>query len=116
MDWNLSQEQRLKFLELMNSMGVRYVYFPSAIAEKLQGCGIPASVDESESGLVIESERISKVELGSGEPGIYGPMVLKAVIKINRLKLESDMTGSGFHFRHLLTQLAVHWGIDKNYI
>lgn len=31
-------------------------------------------------------------------------------------RITSDMTGSGFYMRDVLTQLAVKWGVNKNYL
>lgn len=115
MTWELSVEQRLKFSELLNSMGVRDVWLAHAIADRVSSCGIPCSLDESGTSLLIDTEIVESIQLGMGEPGIYAPHVLDAVIKVLGLNLQSELSGSGFRFRDLLTQLAMHWQIDKDY-
>jgi hypothetical protein len=115
MTWDLSHDQRVQFLELMNSMGTNSLYRLDAVARRVRDCGIPVSVDEAEAALVIDTVKIRCVDPEWGAPGIYAPSVLDALLKVYELEFASDMSGSGFRFRDLLTQLAMHWQIDKDY-
>jgi hypothetical protein len=113
---NIDSQQKYQVLELLNSMGVNTIYKPDAIAKRFNDIGIPVSVDANDSSLVIDGQKVTLIEPDWGSRGLYAPDILRAILRIQNLDFTSDMTGSGFYFRDLLTQLADFWNIDKSYI
>lgn len=116
MTLDLTIEQKNKFLELMNSMGAHSTYFMSAMVKRLKDCGIPAIEDLDNECLHIGNRKISLTTPEWGEPGIYPPNVLSAVIEHYGYQITSNMTGRGFSHKDTLQQLAKLWNIDKSYL
>ena len=116
MTWNLSQEQKEKFLDLMNAMGAHSTFYMPAMVKKLNCCGIPAIEDLNNNCMVVEDKKISLSIPEWGEPGIYPPSVLSVVIEHYGYKIITDMNGRGFAHNDRLQQLANLWGIDKDYL
>lgn len=116
MSWDLTIDQKEKFLELMNSMGAHSTYYMSSMVKKLINCGIPAVEDLENKCIHIGSQKISLTTPEWGEPGIYPPSVLSAVIKHYGYEITSNMSGRGMYHKDTLQQLANLWGIDKTYL
>lgn len=116
MTWDLSQKQKDKFLELMNSMGAHSTYYMSSMVKKLNSCGIPASEDLQNNCMIVGDKKISLTTPEWGEPGIYPPSVLSVVIEHYGYEITSNMIGRGFSHKDTLQQLANLWGMDKTYL
>ena len=116
MNWDLTLEQKNMFLELMNDMGAKSMFFLEVMAQKLSKCGIPATVDSKNNSLLIDGVVVHLTEPEWGKAGIYPPIVLSVVIDKFGYEITSDMSGAGFNFKDKLEQLASHWGLDKTYI
>jgi hypothetical protein len=113
MTWDLTIEQKEKFLELMNDMGAHSVFYLNDMTNRLSKCGIPVKVDSENDCLLIDAAKIHLAEPEWGKAGIYPPHVLSVVIENFGFNISSDMTGIGFRFKDRLEQLASHWGLDK---
>jgi hypothetical protein len=59
MNWDLTIDQKDKFLELMNSMGAHSTYYMSSMVKKLNSCGIPASEDLLNNCMIVGDKKIS---------------------------------------------------------
>ena len=118
MDWNLTLDQKDQFLELLNKLGSHSVYPIDHIKEKLTACGVPVKINEIDNRLLVGTVLIELTEPEWGEAGIYPMNVLRAAINDHGFKdgISSNMSGRGFYFRDLLGQLALKWGIEKNYL
>jgi hypothetical protein len=116
MTWDLTTEQKDKFLELMNKMGGQSTYFMSAMVKRLKGCGIPAIEDLENEYILICDKKVHLTTPEWGDPGIYPPSVLTVVIEHYGYKIITDMNGRGFAHNDRLQQLANLWGIDKDYL
>lgn len=116
MTWDLTIEQKDKFLELMYDMGAHSMFYLNAMTKKLSECGIPVKEDSENNCLLIDGVKVQLVEPEWGDAGIYPPHVLTVVIQHFGFDITSNMTGIGFHFKDRLEQLASHWGLDKNYL
>jgi hypothetical protein len=116
MNWDLTIDQKDKFLELMNSMGAHSTYYISSMVKKLNSCGIPASEDLLNNCMIVGDKKISLTTPEWGEPGIYPPSVLSVVIENYGYEITSDMNGRGFAHNNRLQQLANLWGMDKDYL
>ncbi len=113
-NWPLSR--KTDFLDLMNELGAHTIWKVPVVLEKLKKIGIDAIYDSSGE-LSVEGVRIKQVQGEWGTPGIYAPYILELIITQCNFSepIVSDMTGRGFYHRHILSQLADRWGIDKNY-
>ena len=115
MTWDLTIEQKDKFLELMHDMGAHSMFYLKDMTERLSECGIPVTEDNENNCLDIDGVKVHLEEPEWGDPGIYPPHVLSVVINHFRYVITSDMTGTGFRFNDRLQQLASRWGLDKTY-
>lgn len=113
MTWELTIEQKDRFLELMHGMGAHSVFYLEDMAKSLSECGIPITVDSEINCLIIDGVKVHLAEPEWGDAGIYPPHVLTVVIQHFGFDITSDMTGIGFRFNDRLEQLASHWGLDK---
>ena len=116
MTWDLTIEQKDKFLELMDYMGAHSMFYLNDMVKRLSDCGIPVGVNDENDCLLIDGVKVHLAEPEWGKAGIYPPDVLSVVIEHFGYEIKSNMTGIGFHFKDRLEQLASHWGIDKTYI
>ena len=116
MTWDLTTEQKGKFLELMNKMGGHSTYFMSAMVKRLKDCGIPAVEGIEKEYIFIGNKKIPLTTPEWGDPGIYPPSVLSVVIEHYGYEITTDMNGRGFAHNDRLQQLANLWGIDKDYL
>jgi len=116
MTWDLTTEQKDKFLELMNKMGGQSTYFMSAMVKRLRECNIPAVEDIANECIRIGDKKILLTTPEWGDPGIYPPSVLSVVIEHYGYKITTDMNGRGFAHKDRLQQLANLWGIEKDYL
>jgi len=116
MTWNLTIEQKVKFLELMNYMGAHSMFYLNDMVKILSDCGIPAAVGHENDCLLIGGVKVHLAEPEWGKAGIYPPHVLSIVIEHFGYEITSDMTGIGFHFKDRLEQLASCWGLNKIYM
>lgn len=116
MTWNMTLEQKDKFLELMNSMGANSMWFLDGIVEKLIEVGLPATIDTEHDCLLLGDVRVELTQPEWGEAGVYAPNVLSVVIEYYGYEINSNMNGKGFHFKDRLQQLASHWGLVKTYL
>ena len=116
MNWDLTIEQKDKFLELMNSMGANSMWFLDVIVEKFIEVGLPASIDTENNCLLLGDVRVELTQPEWGEAGVYAPNVLSVVIEHFGYEINSNMNGKGFHFKDRLQKLASHWGLDKTFI
>jgi hypothetical protein len=116
MSWNLTLEQKDRFLELMDSMGAHSMWFLDGIVEKLIEVGLPASIDTENNCLLLGGVRVELTQPKWGEAGIYAPNVLSLVIEHFGYEINSNMNGKGFHFKDRLQHLASHWGLEKTYL
>ena len=116
MNWDLTDKQKDKFLELMNSMGAHSTYYISPMVKKLKDCGLPVVEDFENKCIYIGNQKISLTTPEWGEPGIYPPSVLSAVIEHYGYQITSNMTGRGMYHKDTLQQLANLWGMDKTYL
>jgi hypothetical protein len=116
MTWDLTIEQKDKFLELMHDMGANSMFYLNDMTKRLSECGLPVTEDSENNCLLIDGVKVHLAEPEWGKAGIYPPHVLSVVIEHFGFEITSDMTGFGFHFKDRLQQLASHWGLDKNYL
>jgi hypothetical protein len=116
MTWDLTIEQKDKFLELMHAMGGHSIFYLNEMTKRLSDCGIPVTEDSDNDCILIDGVKVYLVEPEWGKAGIYPPHVLSVVIEHFGFDITSEMTGSGFHFKDRLEQLASQWGLDKNYL
>jgi len=116
MTWDLTLEQKDKFLELMSSMGANSMWFLDGIVEKFIEVGLPATIDTEQDCLILGDIRVELTQPEWGQAGIYAPNVLSVVIEHFGYEINSKMNGIGFHFKDRLQQLASLWGIEKNFI
>jgi len=115
-DWSAKDKEA--FLDLIEKMGTNSVWRPAAIKGRLES--LPCSVELSESGntLVIFGSEVQVPEPVYGEPGIFSMNLLQHIVDRCEFdeRITSDMTGSGFYMRDVLSQLAVKWGVNKDYL
>ena len=116
MTWNLSTDQKERFLELMDNLGAHSTYYVNGIAEELLKCGLPTSINIEENCLLIGSKKIFSTQPEWGNPGIHPTDVLLTVINHFEFEINSNMTGKGFYHRDMLHKLAIAWNIDKKYL
>ena len=57
MTWDLSTDQKEKFLELMDNLGAHSIYYVDGIAEELLKCGLPASMNIEKNYLLIDNNK-----------------------------------------------------------
>ena len=116
MTWDLTTEQKDKFLELMNNMGAHTTYFMFAIVKRLKDCGIPAVEDIENECIRIGDKKIPLTTPEWGDPGIYPPSVLSVVIEHYGYEITTTMNGCGVAHKDTLQKLAKLWGIKKEYL
>jgi len=115
---NWSTEDKETFLDLIERMGTNSVWRPEAILKRLEKLPCAAKLSENGRTIVVLGSEVPLTEPENGESGIYGMRLLELVIEKCGFaeRITSDMTGSGFYMRDVLTQLAVKWGVNKNYL
>jgi len=115
---NWSTEDKETFLDLIERMGTNSVWRPEAILKRLEKLPCAAKLSENGRTIVVLDSEVPLTEPENGESGIYGMRLLELVIEKCGFaeRITSDMTGSGFYMRDVLTQLAVKWGVNKNYL
>lgn len=115
-DWSIKDKE--EFLDLIARMGTDSVWRPEAIKKRLENLPCSAELSEGGNTLVVLGSKVPLTELDTGEPGVYGMRLLEVVIEKCSFseRITSDMTGSGFYMRDVLTQLAVKWGINRSYL
>jgi hypothetical protein len=116
MTWDLTIEQKDKFLELMNKMGAHSTYFMPAMVRRLKDCGIPVVEDIENECIRIDDKKIPLTTPEWGDPGIYPPSVLSVVIEHFGCEITTNMNGRGFAHKDRLQQLANLWKTDKDYL
>ena len=112
MTWNMTLEQKDKFLELMNELGSQSMFYLNDMVNYLKECGLPVKVGEKNDFLLIGSVKVHLTNPEWGDPGIYPPHVLSVVIEHFGYEINSTLTGKGFRFKDRLQQLASHWGLE----
>lgn len=115
MSLELNQSQQEAFLELMLECGAHRVYPATFFVERLAQCGIAATAVKDTGQLRLGSVTVSPVEPEWGDPGIYPPNIVAAVIEDYGFTISSDMTGRGFRLRDILSQLAAKWQIERHF-
>ena len=115
-DWLAKDKET--FLDLIERMGTNSVWRPEAILKRLEKLPCAAKLSENGRTIVVLGSEVPLTEPENGESGIYGMRLLEVVIEKCGFaeQITSDMTGSGFYMRDVLTQLAVKWGVNKNYL
>jgi hypothetical protein len=116
MSWDLTTEQKDKFLELMNNMGAHTTYYMTATVKRLNDCGIPAVEDIENDCIRIGDKKIPLTTPEWGDPGIYPPSVLSVVIEHFGYEITTTMNGRGFAHKDTLQKLAKLWGMKKQYL
>ena len=116
MTWDLTIEQKEKFLDLMNSMGAHSTFYMSAMVKRLNSCGIPATEDLQNNCMLVGDKKIVLSTPEWGEPGIYPPSVLSVVIEHYGYEITTDMNGRRFAHNDRLQQLANLWEMDIDYL
>ena len=75
MTWEMTIEQKEKFLELMHDMGAHSMFYLRDMANRLSECGLPVIEDSDGNCLNIDGVMVYLVEPDWGEAGIYPPHV-----------------------------------------
>lgn len=116
MTWDLTKEQKNKFLDLMNDMGSHSTYYMTAMVKRLKDCGIPVVEDLTNKCIRIGDKEVLLTTPEWGDPGIYPPNVLSVVIQHYGYEITTNMNGRGFAHKDTLQQLAKLWGMNKDYL
>lgn len=106
--WKLSKKQKMGFIKEMEECGAHVVFHCSTMVDYLTKIGLDAEemVDGS---LRLYNRIINLTQPEWGDPGIYAPTVLTAVIDAHGLDIKTEMLGRGFAHTDRLTKLALVW-------
>ena len=109
--------KKAEFLELLKELGSHSLYYPDEFSKWLADCGLSTTVAPDGQGLLIEGQLIPLSTPEWGEPGISTLSVLGTVYELaSGESPHSKMTGRGFWYRHVMNDLATHWGLDAKYL
>lgn len=99
-----------KLLALLDSFNSHSVYYIEPIAEKLAECDLAVEVAPDKKSMTIGGVRVDVSVPEWGEPGVSPLSILGAVYELaTGSRPQSNMSGMGFWYRHVLEQLTRHW-------
>ena len=108
--------KKVEFLGLLNDLGSHSLYYAEPLSKRLAECGLSATIPTDGQGLIIEGQLIAHTTPEWGSPGISTLSILSTIYELaTGEKPLSNMTGRGFWYRDVMTQLADFWGIKTKY-
>ena len=108
MGWNLTLEQKAAFIKEMEECGAHVTFYCEDMVKYLKNAGLDAE-GLADGSMRLYDQVIKPAVPEWGEPGIYAPHVLTAVIEAHGLNIKTEMLGRGFGHRDRLGKLAEVW-------
>ena len=106
--WNLTTEQKAAFIKEMAECGAHVTFYCKDMVRYLTNIDLDAE-EMPDGSLRLYDQTIKLTQPEWGDPGIYAPAVLTAVIKAHGLEIKTEMLGRGFGHRDRLEKLKEIW-------